>query len=813
MSPLVQDLAQDIRQGLRQLAKAPGFAAVAILTVAIGIGACTALFSVVDGVLLQPLEFDRSGRLVMVFETQLPKFPRTAASPGEFAEWRRQNTVFEDLLLVQGRGALLRVGDKENKIFGSAVTRNFFSAFNERVLLGRTFLPEEETAGHEHVLVLSHSLWQSQFGGRNDVLNQQVFLDNQAYTVVGVMSADAIDPFTRRPTFYTPFVAPAGAASDFTSHNLWPAGRLKPGISLATAQAEMNVIASRIAREHPATNKDRGAVVVPLKQVMTGGIGSQLFVLLGAVFFLLLIACVNVASLLLARASARQKEIAVRAALGAGRLRIVRQFLCESLLISIIGGVLGVLLASASLGRLVDFARHLMPRTEEVSLNGSVLAFTCGLMLIAGLVVGLFPALQATRGDLVAPLKEAGRGASAGRSRLRLRTGLVVVEIALALMLLTSAGLLFRSLLAMASFDQGLRTDHVFSNYFQLDARTRYDSPEKIAAFTTTALDRIQSLPHVKSVAVTSGLPMGYGLSRLPFALEGQDRAAVNDLPLADYYAISPGYLSTLSIPLVRGRAFNADDAAGRSPVALINLELARKLFPGRDPIGHSLKILRPAGQPGDEWRVIVGIVGDVKPRGPLSETGPQIYVPFAQQPVPNMTLVLLTDGDAPALPAQVRDAIHALDANIPFETIYGFDATIAYSWVRQRFSMTLFLIFSGIALVLAAIGIYGVMAYSVNQRTHEIGIRMALGAQVHNVLALVFGQGARIVALGLVIGAIGSLAGTRLLGALLFQTSAHDPLTFAAVAALLGGIALLACWLPARRATKVDPMIALRSE
>jgi putative ABC transport system permease protein len=578
---------------------------------------------------------------------------------------------------------------------------------------------------------------------------------------------------------------------------------------------EMNLIARRIALEHPDTEKGYGVLVTQEIDQWTAGLQAQLYALLGAVGFLLLIACVNVASLLLARAHARQKEIAVRAALGASRGRIVRQFLCESLLIAIIGGLLGILLAYASTGPLISLTRHFLPHTERIAVDGSVLATMCGVMLLAGLGFGLVPALQATRGDLIGVMKENSHHASGARERLRVRNALVILEISVALVLLVGTGLLVRSLRAMQTFDQGLRTENVFTNRFMLNSQQRYDSPGKILAFTHAALERIRSLPDVECAGITLGLPMDLGRNRVlqrNFILAGAPAplSPVAPGPVTDRYAVTPDYFKVMSIPVIRGRVFTAQDSAAAPRVVVVNQEMARVHFPGTDPIGQRIRLLD--GGP-ETWSEIIGVVGDVKPRGPRSSTGPQVYQAFEQVPEQVMTLVLRAREPAPGLAAAVSGIFHDLDKDIRFETLYDLQGTIAYSWVQQRFNMILFMLFSAIALILAAIGIYGVMAYSVNQRTHEIGIRVALGALPGDVRRLILGSGARIIGLGLLLGTAGALASTRVLSALLFNVSPYDPVSFAAILVLLSAIALLACWLPARRATRVDPMVALRSE
>ena len=808
--PWLEQFGQDVRFGSRQLIKAPGFATISILTIALGIGACTALFSVVNKVVLHPLDYADPERIVSVAATLPPKLPYATISPGIYHEWIGQSSVFEELAASTGQAVKFAQGDRFMQLFGVRVTTNYFSVYRLRAELGRLFLPEEMKAGKDQVVILSHALWQEQFAGRPDVIGQTIRLDEQTYTVVGV-----INDTQRSGSYVFLPCAPAYEDQNFKQRILWAEGRLKPDVTLAQAQSEMNAIVQRAARVHPETEKGYGVIVTREMDFWSSGIRPQLFALLGAVGFLLLIACVNVASLLLARANARQKEIALRAALGATRSRIVRQFLCESLLIAVIGGGLGILLAYASMGPLISLARHFMPHTERIAVDGTVLATMCGVMLLAGLGFGLVPALQATRGDLIGAIKESSHNSSGGRERLRVRNALVILEISVALILLVSTGLLVRSLHAMQTFDQGLRTENVFDNQYILNSQQRYNTPEKILAFTHAAMDRIRSLPDVDCVGITLGLPMDLGRNRVQqrnFILEGGHVPSSPAEPglATDRYAVTPDYFRAMSIPVIRGRVFTAQDTATTPRVVVVNREMVRLHFPDKDPVGQRIRLLD--GGP-ETWSEIVGVVGDVKPRGPLSPTQPQVYQAFEQMPEQLMTIVILAKGPAPSLSAATRDIFHDLDKDVRFDTLYDLQGTIAYAWVQQRFNMILFTLFSLIALLLAAIGIYGVMAYSVSQRTHEIGIRMALGALPRDVLRLILASGSRTIGIGLLLGTAGALVSTRLLSTLLFNVSPYDPVSFVAILLILSAVGLLACWVPARRATKVNPMVALRSE
>ncbi|MEO6876180.1 MAG: ABC transporter permease [Opitutaceae bacterium] len=807
----LEQFGQDVRYGLRQLIKAPGFASISILTIALGIGACTALFSVVNKVVLHPLDYPEPDRIVAVTESLLPKAPYVQVTPGVYQEWLGQQSVFEELDASSGQGVKLAQGDRFLQTFAIQVTANFFSVYRLKAEKGRLFLPEEMKAGKDKVVILSHGLWTDQFGGRDAAIGETLRLDDQTYTIIGVVT----DTQRQGVYVYLPNVA-AGEAQDFKSRSLWLEGRLKPGVSFEQAQQEMKLLMSRTALAHPNTDKDYGVAVVREMDFWISGVDKQLYALLGAVGFLLIIACVNVASLLLARANARQKEIAVRAALGASRGRIVRQFLCESLLIAVCGGILGILLAYAAMHPLVDLARHFMPHTERIAVDGTVLAVMCTVMLLAGLGCGLIPALQATRGDLIGAIKDGSHNSSGSRERLRVRNALVILEVSVALILLVSTGLLVRSLRAMQTFDQGLRTENVWDNQFVLNSQQRYNNPEKILAFTHTLMERVAGLPDVEGAALTIGLPMDLGRNRVQqrtFLLEGGHPPTSPTDPglTTDRYAVTADYFKVMSIPVIRGRVFTRQDTATTAHYVVVNREMVKRHFADKDPIGQHLRLLDDKAP--ETWSEIIGVVGDVKPRGPASDTQPQVYQAFEQYPQQLMTIVLKAKPAAPGLAVAVRDIIHALDKDIRFETLYELQGTIQYSWVQQRFNMILFTLLSVIALILAAIGIYGVMAYSVTQRTSEIGIRMALGAQPRDVLRLILLSGARVVGLGLLIGTAGALATTRLISVLLFNTSPYDPVSFIGIILLLSAIALLACWIPARRATKVNPIVALRSE
>ncbi len=808
---MLSELLQDFRYGFRQLLKARGFAAIAILTIAIGIGSVTALFSVVNTVLLQPLAYENSRRIVQIGETIAgQENPRFRLSGGFYFDLLEQSTVFEAVTAIAYESVGIAHGDNVMRAFSQNVAANASDVYSMDVVLGRNFRADEAEAGASPVVLLSVDLWETDFGGATDIIDQQIMVNEESYTVIGVVD----DPentfrFIVRPATHE------SLRGDYENPSIFVSAMRKKGVSLAQVRSELDVIANRIALAHPATFEGHGLEATPLIDLYTSNARDQLLILLGVVGFLLLIACVNVASLLLARASSRQKELAVRGALGASRGRIVRQLLSESVLISLLGGTLGVLLAYATMGALSDFAAGVVPRTQEgVSIDTTVLSVACGLMLLAGLSFGLIPALQASKGNVGHALNDTGRGSTGSGRQNSVRNTLVIVEIALALMLLTGTGLLLRSLYEMQTFDQGIRTLNVEGNQFDLEPASRYDSPEKILNFTDEVLQRIAGLPDIESVAMTTALPMGNRnrVRSRAFSIDGDTSVPAEERLSADYYTVTPDYFDVMSIPLIRGRGITDADVPGGSPVVVVNREMVERHFPDQDPIGQRIMLFSGSDEP-NVWYEIVGIVGNVKPRGPASPTDPQFYTPFVQAPQAHMTIMLRTKGSAPAISQTVTNIFNKLSPDTAFTQTYDFEATISYSWRRQRFIMNLFSIFSVLALVLATIGIYGVMSYTVNQRTQEIGIRMALGALPNSAMRLILRNGSRIILFGILLGATGSLAGSRLLESFLFNISPYDPVTFIGIAAILATVALLACYLPARRATKVDPMVALRAE
>jgi predicted permease len=811
---------QDLRFGARMLLKKPGFTLIAALTLALGIGANTAIFSVVNGVLLKPLPYRAPDELIRVFETSQtqPKFPM---SGGNFQDYRDQNSTLAGLALFTRQDVDLSQDDKPERLAALRVSAGFFDVLGVQPLLGREFRREDELPDNNGVVILSHGLWQRRFNSDPGIVGRTVTLSGRPFTVVGVMpsgvqhvggdyrsmahgeSVDVWWPVALRPQ------ANRGA------HFLNAVGRLKPGVPVAQASADFNAIAERLAQQFPNTNRNWRITIQPLHEEIVGRAQTTLLVLFGAVFFVLLIACVNVANLLLARATAREREMAVRSAVGAGRGRIVRQLLTESLLLAVISGAAGILLAQWAIDALGALGPEQLPRLQAVSIDGRILLFTLALTLLTGVLFGLAPALQAGQVNLNELLKEGGRSGAGNRQR-RLRDALVVVEVALALVLLVGAGLLVRSFWKLQQVDSGFDHERVLTANLLLRG-ARYDNGPKIIAFQKQLLERVSALPGAQSAGLTSDLPWtGYD-ENAGFTIEGKTFPP-NDGPTARYHVASSDYFRTIGVPLIAGRFFNdadrfsdGSDSTGAPRVVLINRAMADRYWPGENAVGKRFSF---SSQPREQdWFNVVGVVGDVKdfPHSPAA--APAFYWATTQQAFPQTILAVRTSAEPLGLIEAVRNELRALDKDLSLAEVKTLETVAGTAVAGRRFTLWLVGLFALTALLLAAIGIYSVLSYLVAQRTHEIGVRMALGAQLGDVLKLVVRQGMTLVLFGLASGVVAAFALTRLMKGLLFEVKATDPLTFALVAALLAIVALLACWIPAWRATKVDPMVALRHE
>ncbi len=813
--------ARDFRYALRMLQRSPGFTAVAVLTLVLGIGANTAIFSVINSVLLRPLPYHDPGSLVMVWETnsQHPK-PHNTVSPPNFLDWQTRNTVFSDMAYIADvRNNLTGIGDPEEVVV-QAVSANFFSVLEVNLLLGTGFTPENGQAGHDNVVILSYGLWKDRFAGEPAIVGKSILLNGKPRTVVGVAPQN-FNWFIKdgsltgaRPRLWSPFVFP----QSFHDHKqigrfLTVAARLKPGVTAAQAQAEMTAIAAQLEHEYPDFDGHWGINVVPLRQQISGELRPALLILFGAVAFVLLIACANVSSLLLARAASREREMAIRTAIGASRWRIARQLLMESLLLAVIGGGIGVALTVLGTNALLAASPHNLLDLPSVSIDLRLLAFAVAATLLAGLLFGFLPSYVSAHSQISQTLREGGRGSSSGKRRRFARSAFVVAQLSLALVLLAGSGLLIRSFVRLVGVHPGFDTAHLLTFKVSL-SQSKYASDKLCMAFFQQLLARIGAVPGVRSVTMENFPPLtGLGAATGVHLLS-QPQVSLMDLPVANVRVVGPEYFSTMSIPLRAGRLFNEREMAEEKHVAIINQAFADKYLNGVNPLGQKAVIyMKSLAESGNQPSEIIGVVGDVRQMGLDVAAEPTVYWPIPELVYSGMTILVRTSGD----PLSVVPAIHAelqqLDREQPMASIATMEQLLADSLSRARFTMLLLGIFAAVALLLAAVGIYGLIAYSVTQRTQELGIRIALGAQRRDVLRLVLGQGTRLTLLGLALGIAAALGITRLLASLLFGISATDPLTFAGVAALLAFVALLACFIPARRATRVDPIVALRYE
>jgi putative ABC transport system permease protein len=811
----VGELLQDIRYGARTLIKSPGFTAVAVLTLALGIGANSAIFSFVDAVLLRPLPYHHPDRIMLVWEKP-PGGGRNVISALNFLDWKTGNSVFEPLVATTGSSMTLSGVEEPVLLRGARVSAGYFDIFQIKPALGRTFAPDEDEPGKEHVVVLSHKLWTTTFGADAGIIGRSLTLDGEPYTVIGVMPQGTA--FDRG--FSQMWRPLAFKASERTRNFHWmqALGRLKPGVTIEQARAQMDAIGARISTDYPDSNKGWGVTIERYADVLVGPqLRSSLYVLLGAVGMLLLIGCVNLANLTLARGTSREREVAVRAALGAGRWRLLRQFLTENVLLSTTGGALGLLVGYAMMNGLrLIVPPFTLPRDANVTMDPRVLAFALALSLATGVIFGLAPALQATKPDLSGAMKEGGRGSSADSGRRRLRSTLVVVEVALSFMLLVGAGLLVRSFFQMMRVDTGFDSTNVITAGLPI-ASSKFPEPDQLNAYLRQIVARVDALPGVREAAVTNTVPMrGWG-NGMPFLIAGRPVVDRANRSGAGFKQVGASYFHTIGMKLVKGRGFSDRDVKGSSPVMVINQTMASRFFAGQEPIGQRILVQeivpgRPALGPEIPWE-IVGVVADEKTGSLDGNAQAGMYVPIEQSPSTFVSLVVRANIDPTSLQRALGQAVHEVNKDQPLSDVLTLEQIKDESSASNRLRTMLLGVFATFALLLAAIGIYGVISYTVVQRTHEIGIRAALGANASTLLRLILSHGMTLAALGLAFGFAASLMLARVLGTLLFGVTPRDPLTLGAAAIVLTGVAFLACYLPARRAAALDPLIALRCE
>jgi putative ABC transport system permease protein len=804
----IESFVMDLRYGWRSLMKKPGFTLTAIIALGLGIGANTAIFSVINGVLLRSLSYANPDGIVMLWERSATGTnAQNVVSPANFLDWQQQSTSFEQMAATVDQRVNLTGGRGEpEEIKAQFVSQAFFPVLGVQPLLGRGFLPEEDTVGKDLVIVLSHELWQTRFGSDPEIVGKQATISGRQRTVVGVMPPGFhfLDNHVRA---WMPLALdPAINYRERGGRYLKVVARLKPGVTVQQAQGELTGIAKQLEQTHVKYNTGWGVNVVPMHEQVVGEIRPILVVLFAAVAFVLLIACANVANLLLSRAASRQKELAVRAALGASRLRLVRQMLTESVLLALMGGIVGVLLAFWGIQLLIGFGPDNIPRLTEITIDPRVLGFTFVVALLTGVGFGMIPALQASRPDLNDALKEGSRGSTGGRSRT-FRNIFVVAEVSLALVLLIGAGLMIRSFMRLQSVETGFNPENVLTMRLQLP-RKNYGEPHQIVDFFKRAQERIATLPGVQAVGAISYLPLTGPAARDGFSIVGEPEPAPGQEPPCEVRVVTTDYFAAMGIPLLRGRLLDERDGKD-SRVLLINETLAKKHFPNEDPIGKRIKVSWSDGEVDE----IVGVVGDIREGALNKDPEPAIYWPHPREPYSGMALVVRANGDAARLSGIVPKEIRALDPEQPVADLRTMEQVVSKSIARPRFNTVLLAIFAGVALVLASVGLYGVMNYSATQRTHEIGIRMALGADRRDIMRLVVGNGMLLTFIGIGIGVAASWGLTRLLQSLLFGVAATDLPTYAAVSALLIAVALVANYIPARRAMRVNPVIALRYE
>ena len=810
----MDNLLKDVRYGLRGLVRHPGFTAIVVITLALGIGASTAIFSVVNSVVLRRLPYKQADRIVAIQELN-PEGRRIQVTAANFYDWRQQNTVFQDLAAIKITTSNLALADHAERLDVAQTSANFFSVFGVEPELGRLFIDSDEAAGHVPVVVLSHNLWQRRFGGDQSIVGKQITLDGAGYTVVGVT----------RPGFQYPdktelwlpplrLLPELNDRMDVTQNRgmgyLSAVALLKPGVSLAQASSEMETITTRLRQQYPDTNNRRFNRVVGLQEHLVGKTDNMLWLLFGAVTFVLLIACANVANLLLASSASRQKEMAIRAALGASRSRVIRQLLTESTLLALAGGVFGFLLSFWLLAFVKKLLPGDFPRLDEIQMDWRVLAYTLAASLLTGILFGFAPALQFSRSEVQDSIRETGRGTVGTVRHRRFRQALIIAEVALSVVLLAGAGLLFRSFMRLQSVETGFASEQVLTARVS-PSGTNFRNDSDYINFYQRVIEKTSALPGVLDVGAINTLPLDRGPT-VGFRIEGRPETTPDKWPGANYRNVTPDYFRAMRIPVLQGRVFTDHDNEAAPLAIIVNKELAEQNFSGENAVGKRIAFGGPNGNSAP-WFEIVGVVGNVRSTELSEQPGPELYFSSLQDTFPAMSLVVRSSVDPESLAGPLRKVVADIDKSVPVSNVQTMEHIVSTSVTQPRFNLFLLGLFGVLALLLSAAGIYGVTAYTVTQRTHELGIRLALGAQVGDVLRMILGQGMAVIMIGVGLGLAAAFALLRLLKSLLFEVSTTDPLTLLAITVTLIIVALVACYVPARRATKVDPLEALRYE
>ncbi len=797
----------DLKRAFRTLLKTPGFTIAALVVLALGIGANTSIFSIVNGVLIRPLPFQEPGRLVQIYhvppQKQFPGVPLFALSAANYLDWQQQNHVFEKSAIYTYTDLRLTGAGEPKALPAGRVESTYFSVLGAKPMLGRAIVEGDEQPGHENVVVLTYKLWKSEFGGDTGIVGRNVQLNGKAYTVIGVMPANFEKPSWAK--LWTPLVWEPAERAVRGEHHYLAIARLKPGVTLQNAQADLDTIAARLAQQYPADDAGWGAKVMSVREDLVGDVRKPLLILLGAVAFVLLIACANVANLILAKTLDRRKEIAIRTALGGSRLQIMRQVLCEAVVLSVLGGALGLTIARFGTNLVIQFFGSSLPRISEITVDLSVLAFTFAIAVVTGVLAGAWPAWRMSKADPQEALKQGGR-TDAAASGKRTRSVLVVAEVALSLVLLVGAGLLIRTLWNLRNVNPGFAADHVLTMTIGVGSG-EFDTPQKEVSFFDEVLRRVRTVHGVQTAGLTESLPMQGG-STQPVAIEGRPETDMAHQPEVSVRVLSPGMVEALRMRLLRGRVFQDSDNASSNPVILVSESMARQFWPNENPIGKQLRF-------GDQRVVgtIVGVVHDIKMFYVRAQAERQMYVPLAQLPSSTLGFVVRTGGDSAAMGTAIRDAIWSVDRDQPVSSVEPLETLISIANAGDSVVTKLMVFFSALAMFLGAMGIYGVMTHLVSQRIHEIGIRMALGATPSQVLRIVISHGLKLALIGVSVGVLVALGATRALVTALYQVTPYDPPTFIEVSLLFALVALAACYLPARRGTLVDPLVALRYE